>query len=317
MKRKNLYLLPESAEPEHYKISLSPDLEKFTFLGFEIVTVDILKPTKKITFHAVDLEIKNSSLVYADQSGGVGFGQKQISYNKRFETVTLESAKTLKPGKAFLNINFEGELNDQMHGFYRTWYELEKGKKTWGAATQFESTDARRCFPCWDEPAKKATFELGITVPKDYTVIFNIDPEKIENLDNGYKHVSFPKTPKMSTYLVAIIVAHLKCIDGKDKNGVAHRVWAIPGKEEHGKFALACSIASVEFYEKKTGISYKSITTDSPKLDMIACPDFASGAMENLGAITYRETAALIDPKNDTAAAKERTRICGSVTWLR
>ncbi|OGF74253.1 hypothetical protein A3E06_01805 [Candidatus Giovannonibacteria bacterium RIFCSPHIGHO2_12_FULL_44_42] len=306
MKRKNLYLLPESAEPEHYKISLSPDLEKFTFLGFEIVTVDILKPTKKITFHAVDLEIKNSSLVYADQSGGVGFGQKQISYNKRFETVTLESAKTLKPGKAFLNINFEGELNDQMHGFYRTWYELEKGKKTWGAATQFESTDARRCFPCWDEPAKKATFELGITVPKDYTVIFNIDPEKIENLDNGYKHVSFPKTPKMSTYLVAIIVAHLKCIDGKDKNGVAHRVWAIPGKEEHGKFALACSIASVEFYEKKTGISYKSITTDSPKLDMIACPDFASGAMENLGAITYRETAALIDPKNDTAAAKER-----------
>jgi len=306
VKRKNLYLLPESAEPEHYKISLSPDLEKFTFLGFEIVTVDILKPTKKITFHAVDLEIKNSSLVYADQSGGVGFGQKQISYNKRFETVTLESAKTLKPGKAFLNINFEGELNDQMHGFYRTWYELEKGKKTWGAATQFESTDARRCFPCWDEPAKKATFELGITVPKDYTVIFNIDPEKIENLDNGYKHVSFPKTPKMSTYLVAIIVAHLKCIDGKDKNGVAHRVWAIPGKEEHGKFALACSIASVEFYEKKTGISYKSITTDSPKLDMIACPDFASGAMENLGAITYRETAALIDPKNDTAAAKER-----------
>ncbi|MDO8522895.1 MAG: M1 family metallopeptidase [bacterium] len=305
MKRKNPYLLPEDIEPVHYNISLAPDLEKFTFLGFETVTIDILKPTKKITLHAVDIKIKDASLCYADQSEGVGFTNKQISYSKKFETVTLECDRELNPGEAFLNIGFEGSLNDQMHGFYRTWYILD-GKKTWGAATQLESTDARRCFPCWDQPNKKATFELNITVPEDRTAIFNTDPKEIRHLDNGYKIVSFPKTPKMSTYPVAIIIAHLKSIEGKDKNGVSHRVWAIPGKEEHGKFALECSIASVEFYEKKTGISYKSIATDSPKLDMIACPDFASGAMENLGAITYRETAALIDPKNDTAAARER-----------
>jgi len=301
--KKNPYLLPTGVEPIHYNIRLRPDLEKFVFHGEEIVEIKIKESVSKIVLHAVELEIDPDSVLLHYR--GDSLRPKSVRKNKKIETLVLEFHEILLPGKASLQICFSGELNDQMHGFYRTWYELEKGKKTWGAATQFESTDARRCFPCWDEPAKKATFELGITVPKDYTVIFNTDPEKIENLDNGYKHVSFPKTPVMSTYLVAIIVAHLKCIEGKDKNGVAHRVWAIPGKEKHGKFALACSIASVEFYEKKTGISYKSIATNSPKLDMIACPDFASGAMENLGAVTYRETAALIDPKNDTVAARE------------
>jgi len=305
VKEKNPYLLPNDVVPSHYKLGLAPDLEKFTFRGFTTITIDILKPTRKIVFHAVDLKIKNATLLYTDQSGETGFPWRRISHNKKFETVTLESPKILRPGKALLNINFEGELNDQMHGFYRTWYELN-GKKTYGAATQFESTDARRCFPCWDEPSKKATFELSIIVPKDYTVVFNTDPQSTRNAGDAFKEVVFPKTPVMSTYLVAIIVAHLKCIEGKDKNGVSHRVWAIPGKEEHGKFALGRSIAAVEFYEKKTGISYKDIATNSPKLDMIACPDFASGAMENLGAVTYRETAALIDPKNDTAAARER-----------
>lgn len=304
MKEKNPYLLPEGVEPLHYKIELKPDLEKFTFVGSELIDIDIQKPTLLITMHALELEIDPDSVLLFYKGDAI----RPVSVDKieRFETLVLKFSEKIEPGKAKLQICFSGELNDKMHGFYRTWYELEKGKKTWGAATQFESTDARRCFPCWDEPAKKATFELNIIVPKAYSVIFNTDPLHVNHLQNEHKKISFRKTPKMSTYLVAIIVAHLKCIEGNDKNGVAHRVWAVPGKEEHGRFALECSIASVEFYEKKTGISYKSISTNSPKLDMIACPDFASGAMENLGAVTYRETAALIDPANDTAAARER-----------
>ena len=304
MKAKNPYLLPDNVVPSHYNIRLRPDLKKFVFHGEESVEIEIKEAVSKIVLHAVELEIDPDSVLLHYR--GNALRPKSVRKNKKMETLVLEFHEMLLQGRASLQICFSGELNDQMHGFYRTWYELEKDKKTWGAATQFESTDARRCFPCWDEPAKKAAFELGITVPKDYTAIFNTDPGHINNLGNGYKEVYFPKTPVMSTYLVAIIVAHLKCIEDKDKNGVSHRVWAIPGKEEHGRFALARSIAAVEFYEKKTGISYKGIATNSPKLDMIACPDFASGAMENLGAVTYRETAALIDPKNYTAAARER-----------
>lgn len=298
MKKLNPYLLPENVEPVHYYIELKPDLEKFTFSGLTVVDLKVNKATSQITLHAVDLEILRAEFEQYPY-----LGVAQITFNKKMETVTLIFPRELIPGaQATLHLRFTGELNDKMHGFYRTSYEFE-GKKCWGGATQFESTDARRAFPCWDEPAKKATFEIRLIVPKDMVAVSNMPVKNETYLEDGFKTVSFERSPKMSTYLVAFVVAHMNYIEDKDHNCVPLKLYAIPGKETHGLFAMESDKASLEFYERRFGISYKSI---APKKDMIALPDFASGAMENLGAVTYRETAALIDPANNTAAARER-----------
>lgn len=306
MKAKNPYLLPEDVVPIHYDLNLEPDLENFVFQGLAFVNISIKQKLSKITLHAVDLAINVAGLN--------GYLAKNITYDKKLETATLEFDKTFMPGDANLILEFTGELNDKMHGFYRTSYEID-GKKYWGAATQFESTDARRSFPCWDEPAKKATFSITLVVPEHMTAVSNM-PEIPKSNDlfteiadknvfqkSGLKRIVFERTPIMSTYLVCFVAANLKYIEDQDHNGVPLRLYAVPGKEKHGKFAMECDKSSLKFYGERYGIPYKSI---APKKDMIALPDFASGAMENLGAVTYRETAALIDPTNDTAAARER-----------
>lgn len=296
--KKNPYRLPEGIEPVNYELKLEPNLEEFTFNGYLSIILNVLKPTKKIVLHAAELNIDLKKHVVTCDGELV----KEISFNNKMETLSIELLNTIETGRHKLSIEYEGALNDNMHGFYRTSYQID-GKTYFGAATQFEATDARRCFPCWDEPSKKSTFGVSLIIPGDLTAVSNMPIRNECYLNDGLKLVTFERSPKISTYLVCFVIAHLKSIESKDKNGVTHRVWAIPGKEEHGRFALDCSIASVEFYERMFGISYKSI---APKLDMIACPDFASGAMENLGAVTYRETAALIDPENRTAAAENR-----------
>ncbi len=287
--------LPKFIKPHRYQIFLKPSLETFAYNGKESIFLDLEKPLSKLTLHAVDLKIKNVSI----KNLAGTFESKNTSFNKKDQTVTFNFKKNIPKGKAELNLEFSGELTDKLKGFYRSKY-LEGKIEKHLATTQFEATDARRAFPCFDEPAQKAIFDVSIQVPSHLTVVSNtIDKEIIEH-DGGFKTVNFAPSPKMSTYLLAFIIGELEYIETKSKNGVVVRVFTTKGKKEQAKFALQTAARALDFYEQYFNIPYPL-----PVLDLIAIPDFASAAMENWGAITYRETALLFDEKNSSAANKQ------------
>jgi len=233
--------------------------------------------------------------------GKTSLKTSRIEYNAKLETVTFHFKQKLKPGKGYqLALDFDGELNDQMHGFYRTSY-LIKGKRHWGAATQFEATDARRAFVCADEPEAKARFRASLIVPKDLTALSNMPAVKTTAVPSKKKKIVYAVTPVMSTYLLCFVVADLECVQTKDERGVPIRVWTTPGKKEQGRFALDVAKHALSYFAKWFDIPYAL-----PKCDMVALPDFASGAMENWGLITYRETALLVDEKNSSASSRQR-----------
>ena len=292
---KNIRLVSH-LKPERYQISLKPDLDAFVFEGEETITLSLAKKVKEITLHSVDLDIESAVVV---QNKVKTFATK-ISYDKKAETATFAFSKSLDTGKAKLTLVFKGILNDKMHGFYRSRYEVD-GKEYHLATTQFEATDARRAFPCFDEPAIKATFDIKLIVPNKSTAISNTIPTSIREHSAGYQVVEFSPTPKMSTYLVAFIVGDLEFIERKTKEGVLVRVFTTPGKKHQAEFALDCAVKSLSFFTKYFDIPYPMSV-----LDMVAIPDFASGAMENWGAVTYREEALLVDTDNSSASAKQR-----------
>src|SRR3989344_3995235 len=258
--------------PTRYEIHLKPDLEAFVFEGEETIELMLKKSTKTLTLHSVDLEIESAEF---------GF------------------AKNLPAGKARLKLVFRGVLNDRMHGFYRSSFEHE-GKRKHIATTQFESTDARRAFPCFDEPSAKAVFDVSLTVPSAHTAISNTMPTEIKEHEGGYKTVSFAPSPLMSTYLLAFIVGDFEHIEKKTRDGVLVRVFVTPGKKKQAEFALDCAAKIVTFFNEYFDIPYPL-----PVLDMIAIPDFSAGAMENWGAITYRESALLVDAGNSSTQNRQ------------
>ncbi|MSO21082.1 MAG: M1 family peptidase [Acidobacteria bacterium] len=295
---RNPFLLPTNVVPSHYNIELKPDLGKFTFSGSEKITVQVKQTTRRIVLHSVDLKIARAQIV--QKGSGAEQAAAKIRYDAKMEAAVIDFPKPLKKGAAVLALEFTGELNDKMHGFYRTAYTVN-GEKHWGAATQFEATDARRAFPCWDEPAAKATFRIALDVPRHLTALSNMPIVAESPAGEGRKRVQYDTTPIMSTYLVAIVVAELECIEGKDSKGVPIRIWTSLGKKEQGRFALDQSTHTLAYFADWFGIPYAF-----PKLDQVALPDFASGAMENWGLVTYRETALLVDPVNSSQAARLR-----------
>lgn len=200
-----------------------------------------------------------------------------------------------------MEIKFTGQLNDKMAGFYRSTYKKEDGTEGILATTQMEATDARRSFPCFDEPALKATFTVTLVADKNLTCLSNMDVAAETEAQSGKKAVKFNKSPLMSTYLVAFIVGELNYIETNDFR-VPVRVYAPPGQDiEHGRFSLNLAAKTLAFYEKVFGIEFPL-----PKMDQVAIPDFAQGAMENWGLVTYRVVDLLLDEKTSGAATKER-----------
>ncbi len=281
--------------PERYRILLKPDLEAFVFEGEETITLMLNKEVKKITLHSKDIEIV-SALVLVNKEKIFALN---ISYEDEEETATFTFPKILSKGKVKLMLVFRGVLNDKMRGFYRSRYEV--GGKTYHmATTQFEATDARRAFPCFDEPAAKAIFEVKLIVPNKSTALSNTTPTIIREHEAGYNIVEFAPTPIMSTYLLAFIVGDFEYVERKTKEGVLVRVFTTPGKKHQAQFALDCAVETLSYFTKYFDIPYPM-----PVLDMIAIPDFASGAMENWGIVTYRESALLVDPDNSSAATRQ------------
>ncbi|HTE48785.1 MAG TPA: M1 family metallopeptidase [Candidatus Paceibacterota bacterium] len=284
--------LSKNTVPIEYEIQLKPDLENFTFEGVETITLNVSKPTKILTLHSKELEIETARI-------GEMFGK--VSYNEKNETATFLFRKPFG-GKGFklkLTLVFKGILNDKMRGFYRSCYNAG-GRECYLATTQFEATDARRAFPCFDEPAHKAVFYVSLIVPKGKTAISNTLPVSVLEHEAGYQIIKFSPTPKMSTYLLAFIIGDFEHIESKTKNNVGVRVYTTAGKKHQAAFALQCAVKTLEFYEKYFDIAYPL-----PVLDMIAIPDFSSGAMENWGAITYRESALLVDEDHSSLSNRQ------------
>ena len=292
------YRLPSTVIPERYELRLTPDLTSWTFIGREKVSVQIRQPVHEIVLNAAELEIHRVSLKLPD--GKVLAGEAALDAEN--ERAKLSFAETLPAGKAELTIEFSGILNDKLHGFYRSTYKGADGQDKPLASTQFESTDARRAFPCWDEPALKAVFQVTLVVDEKLTAISNTGVVRETRLETtGKKEVVFADSIKMSTYLVVFIVGEFEATEPVMAAGTPLRIFAVPGKKSLTRFGLDIGKASLDYFSR-----YYDIPYPGDKLDLIAIPDFASGAMENLGAITFRETALLVDSDKATRAELER-----------
>jgi len=287
---KKSHRLPAHFKPNRYKIMLHPDLEKFTFRGEETISFNLTKSESKITLHVHEVKIGRVLL----RSQGKGIKPAKIKYDPKSESVVFEFDKKIPRGRGELDIHFKGILNDKMRGFYKSKYEL-RGRPEYIATTQFEATDARRAFPCVDEPAAKAIFDITLIIPKSHRAISNTHETSVREHESGYKIVEFAPTPKMSTYLLAFIVGKFDYIEAKTKEGIMLRIFTTPGKKHQARFALDVAVKTLSYYTKYFGVSYPM-----PILDLIALPDFASGAMENWGAVTYRESALLVDPEHSS-----------------
>ncbi len=292
-------LLPTEVRPLKYRISLSPNLTAFTFAGEETVDIDVRQATSQIVLNAAELDIHEAYLLQAGQR----VPAQAIATDAEAETVTLTFGAPLPAGAMQLLLRFSGILNDKLRGLYRSEYTLPDGTKRIMATTQFEAPDARRAFPCWDEPAHKASFDIAVIIPAELTAISNMPIVSQTPQASGMKLVQFAETPIMSTYLLALMVGEFECVEAKAEETLV-RVWTTPGKKEQGRFALDVACRLLNFYHNYFGISYPL-----PKLDLIAIPDFAAGAMENWGAITYREVALLVDQAHSSAATRQRVAI--------
>ena len=290
------YRLPTTVTPERYDLRLEPDLKGFTFSGDETVTVMVSQPTSEVVLNALELEIDRAA---AEQNDRV-VQSARIEVEPARERAHIYFSNTLAPGEWKLRIKFRGILNDKLHGFYRSQYTDAAGKSHTVATTQFEATDARRAFPCWDEPALKAVYKVTLAIDENLASVSNAGIEQERRLGNGKKEVVFKDTIKMSTYLLAFIVGEFEATDPVDA-GTPLRVVHVPGKRELTGWAKQIGAFSLKFFADYYGIPYPG-----DKLDLIAIPDFAAGAMENLGAITFRETALLIDDQTASRAELER-----------
>ena len=281
--------LPTTVRPQHYALTLTPDLKAATFTGSETIDITLSEPTSSITLNAHDLAFKSVKIQAAGK-----VQTATVSLNKENQQATFTVPQRLPAGKATLEIEYSGILNGELRGFY-----LSKTARRNYAVTQFESTDARRAFPSFDEPAFKATYDISLVVDTGDTGISN-GPIVSDTPGPGQgKHtLKFLTTPKMSTYLVAFLVGDFQCSSG-EQDGVAIRTCSTPDKVALTTYGVDVAKYVLHYYNTYFGIPYPL-----KKLDLIGLPDFEAGAMENFGAITYRETALLIDPKTASINAK-------------
>ncbi|TLZ68757.1 MAG: M1 family metallopeptidase [Methanobacteriota archaeon] len=297
MAKETNHRLPNTVRPEKYTIELRPDLNRFTFQGEESVAIRILRPAKTIVLHASQLEVTKADLRL---QGGRRMPAAKIEHVKEVQRLQLTFETSIPQGDATLHLVFSGVLNDELAGFYRSKYTMADGKEGYMAATQFESTDARRAFPCWDEPAAKATFQVSLVAPDGMAAVSNTPIAEEKDLGDGTRLVRFAETPRMATYLLAFVVGPLEALGGQSRKGTKVGVRALPDRIAHGRWGLEESIRVLDYLNEYYGVPYPL-----EKLDHIALQDFAAGAMENWGAITYRERILLFDPATSSAQTRQ------------
>ncbi len=276
----------------NYELIVEPIFSNFTFNGKEIISVNISKPITNIKLNCAELKIKKCYVINNSKTIHAKFSTSETN-----EELSIVLEKKIS-GKLRICIEFQGILNDRLLGFYRSQYKDQSGKTKYIATTQFEAADARRAFPCWDEPAAKATFDVSIIVDKKLTAISNMPEKSRKKLGNKIM-VEFERTPIMSTYLLYLGAGEFEFLETKLRD-IKIRVITTKGKKSKAKLSLELTKKFLAEYEKYFGIKYPL-----PKLDMLAIPDFAAGAMENWGAITFRETILLYDSKTSSTRTKQ------------
>ena len=286
------YRLPRSVIPLRYVLSVQPDLEAATFSGTQEVRVSVVEHTTEIVLNALDLDLHDAFLVDA---GGSRIEVAKIRMDPDAERAHLELQSPAAPGEWTLTVGFRGEFNRHLTGFYLSTYRDLSGHERRIGTTHFEATDARRAFPCWDEPDLKAPWSITLVVADGLTALSNGPEISRETQGDGLVRVTFAETMAMSSYLVAYIVGPLVLTEPSDANGTPVRIAHVPGKGALTKFSQDVGVKALNFFGDYYGIPYPDA-----KVDHVALPDFAAGAMENLGCITYRETYLLIDPETAT-----------------
>lgn len=286
-------------QPQKYVLDIDVDREHMTFSGVAIVSGRrVGPPSKRLTFHQVGLTVTAAHVVWHDKKGDHDLEVSRINHHKAFDEVRLHTTKTLHAGHYTVRLEFRGVISRHMNGMYPCFFEHD-GQQKQLIATQFESHHAREVFPCIDEPEAKAVFELTLTSPTGETVLSNT-PAKTTKTTGQRLTTTFEPTPHMSTYLLAFIFGELGYREAKTQSGIVVRTYATADNVALTEFALDVAVKCLDFYNDYFGIAYPL-----EKCDLIALPDFASGAMENWGCITFREQAMLVDPENTTLATKQ------------
>ncbi len=285
------YRLPRVVVPRRYDLTLEPDLDAATFSGSEDVQVEIRERLDEVVLNADDLVISSGWL----ERNGSRLGVVDVRIDAGTERAHVRLDGEADPGEWVLHLEFGGRLSDRMQGFYRSTYEGEDGGTRTVATTQFESTDARRAFPCWDEPDLKAVFGMSLVVRESDLAISNGPEVEREPLGDGRVRLRFADTMPMSTYLAAFVVGPMEATEPVDVDGVPLRVVHQPGKGHLTAYGLEVGAFCLRFFAEYYGIPYPDA-----KVDLVALPDFAQGAMENLGCITFRENLLLVDPEKAT-----------------
>ena len=290
------FRLPRTIEPETYHIEIEPDVASATFSGSVSIDALVVEAVDEIVLNAAELAVSD---VEVRTTGGTTISCT-VDFDDELEQVLFRPSTTVPPGPCTISCRFTGTLNDKLRGFYRSTYSGPEGETQTIATTQFESVDARRCFPCFDEPDRKAVFEIALIVDPDVDAISN-SPVVGTDQVGSKRRVRFSPTMKMSTYLVAFVVGKLEATETVDVDGVPLRVVCTPGKKALAEFALEVGAFSLRFFT-----DYFSIPYPGEKVDLVAIPDFAAGAMENLGCITFRDTALLVDQEHAARTELER-----------
>jgi puromycin-sensitive aminopeptidase len=286
----NPYRLPRSVLPRRYELTLIPDLEAATFDGSVDIEVDVDSPTAEVVLNAIELEI--------DEAWAMVDGERldaTVTLDDDTERAHLTLERELAPGPALVSLRFRGQLNDKLRGFYRSRFTDQQHTERIIATTQFEATDARRAFPCWDEPDCKAIFAITLVVDEALTAVSNAAPISDEPLGDGRRRVRFADTMTMSTYLVAFVIGPLDATAPVDVAGTPTRLVYPAGKGHLTAFGTEVADYSLRYLA-----DYFDLPYPGDSMDLVAIPDFAFGAMENVGCVTFRETLLLADPQHAT-----------------
>lgn len=296
------FRLPDFIQPVHYDLEVKVLMEEDRYTGVVSISVNLSKDTRDLWLHIRETRI--TKLPELRRPSGEQVRIRRCFEYKKQEYVVIQAEEDLAATSGDsvyrLTIEFEGWLNGSLVGFYRTTY-TEDGQTKSIAATDHEPTDARKSFPCFDEPNKKATYNISLIHPKEYSALSNMPVEKEEAVDNNWKKTTFMKSVPMSTYLVCFAVHQFTSIQRTSRSGKPLTVYVQPKQKQTAEYAANITKAVFDFFEDYFAMEYSL-----PKLDKIAIPDFGTGAMENWGLVTYRETNLLYDPLLSASSNQQR-----------
>ncbi|RYO95948.1 hypothetical protein DL765_011686 [Monosporascus sp. GIB2] len=310
-------ILPSTVVPSHYDLSIrSLQFKDWSYQGNVTIDISVAQPTKEIVLNAIELKLLAAKVTVGHTKATQTVETTSFSYDEKKQRATIVFPEEIPASQmAKLNITFQGTINNDMAGFYRSKYKPAAPAAAsvprddtfhYMFSTQFEACDARRAFPCFDEPRLKATFDLEIEVPEDQVALSNMPVKSTSKTNDGLQLVSFERTPVMSTYLLAWAVGDFEYVEAfteRRYNGkqLPVRVYTTRGLKEQGRWALEHAPKTIDLFSESFGIDYPL-----PKSDLLAVHEFTHGAMENWGLVTYRTTAVLFDEKTSDARYKNR-----------